>query len=309
MKQLVVFTIFLFFLSAVNGHGDESKKVYPLSISAARSCVTKWLESNRYGYTLLFEPIGVVSIRGTDQENRWHIRLQQKSPLATLIVVSSDGDDPYREKFEQLLQKLANKENGEDSSAAEQVKIPSVVLDRIGTVACIQARTGEQVVQFSGVFIDSDGLILSTAHDLREHEEVSIVSTIGTSFQGDIIKTDFIRDLALIKIKAEQDQVVSLEEGRNLIGMGEKIYSIGCPIGLRGTVSAGFINGPPRTVENQPLWQASLEIQPGSSGSPVFDGNGTIVGLIKARHRVSPDIGFIIPLEVIIDFLGEQLEQ
>ncbi|MCI5122001.1 MAG: serine protease, partial [Candidatus Electrothrix sp. AUS4] len=162
-------------------------------------------------------------------------------------------------------------------------------------------------VQFSGFFIEK-GLVLCTAHDLGTVEDVSIVSTVGVHFEGKIIRRDPQRDLALIQIENGPDQMVSLTEGRNLVGMGERVFSIGCPVALRGTVNAGFINGPPRRVHDLPLWQADIEIQPGSSGSPVFDSNGALIAVVKGRHRLSPGIGFLIPLEVITDFLQEKNE-
>lgn len=273
-------------------------------MAAAQQAVSCWLDNNGHGYQTVYDPGGMLHIRSTDPDKQWQIRFTPHSPLATNVVV--DGD---RDMFQGLGQYLQGRNRKTTVSADQQSEIPAAVLEQIGTVACLRANQGVQTVQFSGVFIDNEGLILSTAHDLNEYEEVTVVSTINTLFHGDIIKIDFKRDLALIQIKTDKDQVVNLEEGRSLLGMGEKVYSIGCPVGLRGTVNAGYINGPPRMMGDQPMWQASMEVQHGSSGSPVFDGSGALVAIVKGRHRVSAEIGFLIPMESIIDFLSEQVEE
>jgi serine protease Do len=85
--------------------------------------------------------------------------------------------------------------------------------------------------------------------------------------------------------------------------MGEKVYSVGCPMDLVGSVFPGIINGPPRRVNELTYWQVNMEIHPGSSGSPVFDVQGNLVGIVKGRYRGTQTIGFLIPIETIIAFV------
>jgi len=311
MKRFLVFfllsaTIFLFNNSAA----ALEEQSYPLPMAAAREIVTQWLTDHDQRYQVVPEPGGLIRVFSSMQDENWSINLLPRSPLATTVTIHGDSSTKNDTPFEDLFSSLKKKSSSPSTTVQRRKHdIPQPILEQIGTVACLTAQNPEHSVQFSGVFIDTKGLILCTAHDLMEHEKVKVLSTIGTSFNGDIIKIDFDRDLALISTQAEPEQIISLETGRNLLGMGEKIFSIGCPVNLRGTIYAGFINGPPRRVNKQPLWQASLEVQPGSSGSPVFDMNGNFVALIKAKHRRSPGIGFLIPLEVIIDFLNEQEQQ
>lgn len=299
----------LFIFSITNALAMESSRRYSLSMAATQQTVVKWLIKNNYTHQVIPQSNGPTIIQSSDSSKKWSITLNPHSPLATTVIIYPAVNDQNEDSLNELLQYLDSRVHPAQSSITLQPEIPAAVLEEIGTVACLRANRHGQIIQFSGVFIDNQGLILSTAHDLNENEEVNIVSTINTLFKGDIIKIDFKRDLALIQIKAEKDQVINIAQGRNLLGMGEKVFSIGCPIGLRGTVNSGFINGPPRLVDQQPLWQASIEIQHGSSGSPVFDGNGDIVAIVKGRHRVSPGIGFLIPLEVIIDFLNDEVNQ
>ncbi len=297
----------IFFLK--NAYAVIDSQHFPLSLAATQQAIAQWLDLNEQNYRIIQQPGGLVHIRSSKKNEQWRIELSRHSPLATTVTVYHETRKNNDFKITALLQYLGSKNATESHLEELQPEIPAAVLDKIGTVVCIKAERRGQTYQFSGIAIDEKGLILSTAHDLKEQEKVTIVSTINTMFQGDIIKIDFTRDLALIQIKSGSDQVINIDEGHNLLSMGEKLYSIGCPVGLRGTISSGYINGPPRISNNLPIWQAHIDIQPGSSGSPVFDSKGDFVALVKGRHRVSEEIGFLIPLEVIIDFLGEQLTQ
>lgn len=306
LRLLLIGCMLIIVPPATKSYAASNQQIFPLSMAATRQNIAKWLSQNGQTPETHSQPQGVVIISSSQDETTWQITLTPHSPLATAVSILVNEASDNADRTEALLQYLADKTSRKAEPVEQQQEIPAPVLDRIGTVACLRADDGAYAVQFSGVTIDEQGLILCTAHDLKEREEVSIVSTINTLFKGDIVKIDFSRDLALIQIQSGREQVVNIEEGRNLLSMGEKLYSIGCPVGLRGTISSGYINGPPRLADDQPLWQASMEIQPGSSGSPVFDSDGNFVAIVKGRHRVSEDIGFLIPLEVIIDFLGEQ---
>ena len=115
-----------------------------------------------------------------------------------------------------------------------------------------------------------------------------------------------MRNLALLECPVGDRAFVSLSTGRNLLGMGENIYAIGCPSNLRGTIAPGTIAGPPRLVNDLPLWQVAMDIFPGSSGSPVFDAQGRVMAMVKGRYRGTASVGFLTPMETIIAFLPDQ---
>ena len=120
-----------------------------------------------------------------------------------------------------------------------------------------------------------------------------------------VLKADHHWDLALVKVGLESQSHISLQKGRNLLSVGERIYTVGCPVNLRGTVFPGVVNGPPRRVDDQIYWQVAMKIHPGSSGSPVFDAQGNLVALVKGRFRGTDSLGFLIPFETIVEFLKE----
>jgi serine protease Do len=250
----------------------------------------------------------VTGVRKGEDVGEWRVTVSPYSPLGSEVSVERKGDVD-ESLFAGLKAALENgqADDVEDSSAASV--LPSPILAQIENVACIHAEAGNRSVQFSGFFIDHEGLILCTAHDLLEHEQVKVMTNTGLFYQGDVVKADFEKDLALIRVDATKEEIVRIGEGRNLLVVGERIYSIGCPMNMRGTIHVGFINGPPRKVADSFLWQAGLEVQPGGSGSPVFDKDGSLVGVVKGRHREADDLGFILPLEAVVDFLQEYFDQ
>lgn len=308
--MLIAMVAYPFCSASAEDVASERHESVPLPVAEVAYKVTQWLQ--RSGTTVHQSILknGKVTIRGTGKDDdmitSWLIELTPQSSLGTELFIKLEGDETadeiislFIEQFEPL-----NTENDSFALGGNNV-IPEAILNQIDNVACIHAQSKTRSVQFTGFFIDKNGLILSTAHDLLEHEHVSIISNTGIPYEGDVIKADFTKDLALIKVNATKDDIVSITEGRNLLGMGETVFLIGCPINLRGTIHKGFVNGPPRKVNDVPLWQVQMKIQQGSSGSPVFDSTGAFVAIVKGRHREAKDIGFLIPLEVVVDFLKD----
>ena len=84
---------------------------------------------------------------------------------------------------------------------------------------------------------------------------------------------------------------------------GDRLFAITCPNGGVATIEPGFLDGPSRRVDGIPLWQVRMHIAPGSSGSPVFDSRGRITAVVKGRFRGTDSVGFLIPFEIILQFL------
>jgi serine protease Do len=201
---------------------------------------------------------------------------------------------------------FSQKENLTASTILYKEGIPQNVLSLVEAVVCIEAVKGEKTEQYSGFFIDADGTIISTTHNLDDFDQFSVGLHDGRKMKGEIIRFDQHKDLSLIKIDFKSTSHVVLTKGRKNLQMGEQIYSLGCPMNLVGTVFTGIVNGPPRRVDDLTYWQVNMEIHPGSSGSPVFDVNGNLVGVVKGRYRGTHSIGFLIPLDVIAAFMSEK---
>jgi serine protease Do len=185
-------------------------------------------------------------------------------------------------------------------------EMPMPVQNRKGTVVCIRALVRDRPIQLSGFVVDSSGLILCTAHMLKNPTEITVTPLSGRSLSGNIVKIDFKRDLALIDCTQTFGNPVALNNGKPAPERGQKVFSIGCPLNHAGTVMTGVVSGPPRLVEGQPLLQVRMEVEPGSSGSPVFDEQGDLAGVVQGRMKGNHLSGLLIPLDTVISFIKER---
>jgi serine protease Do len=270
--------------------------------------ITGWLTGSGLQVDQKKTVQGQIRILGTDSARSWEIVLEPHSPLSTGVLATFSSNVTDQGKTEDLYDFLLQYPNNQ-ATATPLVfaDVPPFIREKLESSVCLHAVDQGESVDFSGFFIDNEGLILSTAHGLKAHDTITVIASTGVEYKGEVIKLDIERDLTLIRIPASHKHSISLETGRNLLGMGEKVYSIGCPNNLQGTVYTGMINGPPRRVGQLPFWQVFLEIQPGSSGSPVFDEQGALVAMVKGRFRGNDSTGLLIPMETIIDFLNDFL--
>ena len=286
----------------------DPESQFPAPASEVVEIISGWLSDQGYSVRRDFPSPGTVHLTAWNSQDEWDITVRPHSALASVVTVIHEGATSSSQACRRLLEHVNGNLIGAMPNPPPQAErfrqtVPTVVLDRIETVVCIRALSKKREVQFSGFVVDPDGLVLCTAHDLVDHQRVTMTFYDGISVPGTIVRLDLHQDLALIEYSAGARAFVSLSSGRNLLGMGESVFSIGCPNNLRGTLAPGTINGPPRLVNDQPLWQVEMDIYPGSSGSPVFDAQGQLVAMVKGRYRGTSTVGFLTTLETIIAFL------
>lgn len=286
----------------------DYQRPLPVPASEVVPIVAGWFINQ--GYTVRRdEPrIGRVQLTAWNSNEIWETTIRPQSALASMVTVVHDGAAHASQTCRRLRDYIDGFLMGMGPSPVphsegHELAVPIAVHDKIETAVCIRTRSGLRKVQFSGFIVDPEGLVLCTAHDLTGHQRVTVTFVDGISAPGIVVRLDLHRDLALVECSVGNRAFVSLSNGRNLLGMGERVYSIGCPNNLQGTPAPGAINGPPRLVDDQPLWQVNMDIHPGSSGSPVFDAQGRLVAMVKGRYRGTTTVGFLTPLETMIAFL------
>jgi len=286
---------------------ESSSKLYSLPISELEAIVLDWLARSGFEIQRSKLKMGDIRLTITRPAEKWQIVLKPHSALITEIHAGSKTIAPQRGSTIDRMAAYIS-EYIQAPAAQKEVSnqfIPPVILAQIGSVVCLKTKFKDKVSQHSGFVVDAQGLVLSTIHDVETFHDIKVTLYDGREITGEVIKKDLKLDLALIDIGSGVEDAISLAEGRNLLGMGERVYSVGCPVNLVGSVFAGIINGPPRRVNELTYWQVNMEIHPGSSGSPVFDVQGNLVGIVKGRYRGTQSIGFLIPLETIIAFVKE----
>lgn len=307
----IVFTVLSIVLISISIFAeaeDPLKSHHPLPVFELEKVITSWLEHSGYEVSRAPLQMGKVQLKAVKEKKAWQIFLAPHSALATEVQAKCTAEGkPDEAQLKRLWDHIEGYLSGNSKANSVQTEaprqfIPTAVLSQIESVVCLRAKYENDDMQFSGFIVDEDGLIISTAHGLKGIEQLTVILSDGRQFKGDLIKMDLRRDLAFVDIKGKFDSYIHVANGRNLLGMGEQLYSIGCPINLRGTVHTGIINSPPRRVNGLPLWQVDMEIHPGSSGSPVFDVQGNFVAVVKGRYRGTDSVGFLIPFETIMEF-------
>jgi len=301
---------FIFFVcSLLSAEIKNASQIYPFPAAELKELICRRLKNSGFEISEIPLKDGRIRLEAMKANEGWRIILRPYSPLASQLEGEyTRHSQPDALKTQELFAYLARYAKGPFSEIEDLHQgVPTPVLSQNEFVVCIKAERENESLQLSGFIVDRKGLIMATTHDLKGIKETTVILFDGRQLKGQLIKTDLDRDLAIIKVNAQFNSFISLAKGRNLLGVGERVYSIGCPINLKGTIHSGVINAPPRLVNDLPLWQVNMQIFPGSSGSPVFDVQGNLVAIIKGRYRGTDSVGFLIPLETIREFLREIL--
>ena len=164
----------------------------------------------------------------------------------------------------------------------------------------------------SGFLIDKAGYIVTNSHVIEGADEIIITFAGSREYPASVIGTDKMTDIALIKINATEDlPFVELGDSDKL-RVGDWILAIGNPFGLGGSVTAGIVSAKSRDIDAgsyDNFIQTDASINQGSSGGPMFDMNGEVVGINTALFSSTGGnvgIGFATPIN-LSKFVIEQL--
>jgi tetratricopeptide (TPR) repeat protein len=171
---------------------------------------------------------------------------------------------------------------------------PSVV-----TVIAYDAR-GELLQQGSGFFITEDGQLVTNRHVLQESLRAEVKTWDGKVYEiSSVLAEDQASDLLLARIHQPEGHMPALPITRILPEVGERIVVVGSPLGLEQTVSDGIVSAVRDLTELGTIMQMTAPISPGSSGGPVVNLRGEVVGVAVAQMRAGQNLNFAVPGERI----------
>jgi S1-C subfamily serine protease len=158
--------------------------------------------------------------------------------------------------------------------------------------------------QGSGFIIDKDGHILTNYHVVANAREVKVTLHNHKTFNATVVGKDPAHDLAVIQIKAPELVPAVLGDSRNL-QVGQKVYAIGNPFGLSGTMTRGIVSSirgvrEPNGAFIDEAIQTDAAINPGNSGGPLMNWHGEVIGIntmiLSNGVEQNSGIGFAIPI-------------
>jgi S1-C subfamily serine protease len=173
------------------------------------------------------------------------------------------------------------------------------------------ARATPSTGQGSGTIIDDrQGLILTSYHVVVGAEEIQVTLFDGKTFVAKLVGRDPPTDVAVLKIDAPPEYLDAVKFGdSNTLLVGQRVFAIGNPFGLERTLSTGIISSLNRSLRDprkgrtiKSIIQIDADINPGSSGGPLLDSHGRMIGMntaIASRTGESAGVGFAIPANTI----------
>ena len=171
----------------------------------------------------------------------------------------------------------------------------------------------------TGIIFDPQGLVLTNYHVVGGSENIVVTLDDGTQLQAEVVGSDLLSDLAVLRIPADDYPFLPVDRDVQL-RVGEWVIAIGNALALPGgpTVTVGVVSALGRAIESSPgvtlydLIQTDTVINPGNSGGPLINLRGSLVGINTVVQRVSPSgatvegIGFAINTDTAA-LVSEQL--
>lgn len=211
--------------------------------------------------------------------------------LAVLSFVSwSFRDYIFGEKMDFSLIAHSNRLAHEESLAA--------LKNAVVSIECA-GRSG------TGFNISPNGLIVTNAHVISGGDYVTLFFPSGEQrvyVAHDVMEIEGV-DLALVDIDGED--LPSVELADYLPEAGQEVIFIGNPLGYDWTISEGTVTGMAYIDDTQVICLDG-PVHPGSSGSPVFDGESRVIGVIFAKLTQEDGVGLAIPISYLTDYMSDR---
>jgi serine protease Do len=180
------------------------------------------------------------------------------------------------------------------------MRTPAEIAAR-STPAVVSVRTDQSLG--TGFVVGNDGLVATNLHVVAGNSKITITLADHREFEVvEIWNGDRQRDLVVMRIEAQKLPVLSLGDS-SAIHPGDTVVAIGHPLGLEDTVSNGLVSAIRKVDDDLTVLQISAPIAPGSSGGPIFNDKGEVIGVATAIMLGGQNINFGVPITYLNDLL------
>ena len=163
--------------------------------------------------------------------------------------------------------------------------------------AIVSVRAGESLG--TGFVVRSDGWVATNFHVVRGATEVTVVFSDHKEFPVvEIMNANRLHDLVILRIDARGLPVLPVGNS-DAVRPGDSVLAIGHPLGLEDTVSNGLISAVRHVHEGLDVLQVSAPIAPGSSGGPLFNDRGEVIGVATAFMKSGQNLNFGLPSKYV----------
>lgn len=173
-------------------------------------------------------------------------------------------------------------------------------------IVSISCDLKDGVSSGSGCIISSNGIILTSSHVIEDALKIEVKTNNDKNFKAKILAVmGKHNDLALLKIDSDE-KFPTVELGNSQkVKTGQKVLAIGNPFGFNGTLTTGIIS---RIDYKRNKLQTDAAINPGSSGGPLINVKGEVIGISQSiynpdNNKSNIGIGFAVPINEAKEFI------
>jgi S1-C subfamily serine protease len=159
----------------------------------------------------------------------------------------------------------------------------------------------------TGVIVNGDGTILTALHVVHDPDSIEVIFADGTRSAATVLASDPANDMAALTPDDLPATVVPAVLASSRLNVGDQVIAIGNQLGLIGSTTTGVVSGLDRTATRKGandlkgLIQFDAAVNPGSSGGPLVNAKGELVGIVVALANPTDagtfiGIGFAVPI-------------
>ncbi len=169
----------------------------------------------------------------------------------------------------------------------------------------VRDRSGDLLCTGTGFFVDDSGTLVTNAHVVLADGAAFVVARLFDETQLYIDKVSAVdkeNDLAIVDVAIDGNEFVRLAIEPPQVGA--RVFAVGNPIGLRRTLSEGLVSGVREIDDQRSLIQTSAPISSGSSGGPLLEEKGNVIGVTTLELVVGQNLNFAVPAAAIQELLA-----
>jgi S1-C subfamily serine protease len=188
-------------------------------------------------------------------------------------------------------------------SCKNNITIAQRAMPAVAVIATYDAH-GNAVNLGSGFVVDSSGLVVSSLHVIENAADATVTLTNGRAFRHPtVVGFDARADLAVLRVSATGLPTLVLSRRESAV-VGERVLAIGSPEGLVGSLSDGIVSSV-RRDEAGLFYQLTVPLSPGSSGGPVIDDKGEVIGIVESSIGRGQNLNFARPVGDVVPLLHQ----
>ncbi len=223
--------------------------------------------------------------------------------LSVLLILTVSGISGFM---------INNEVYSKDNDYRSEEFVNVTVYERINpAIVLVEAQLTDGISSGTGCVINGKGIILTSSHVVDKSSYIEVTTSKGETYKAEIIGIDKQNgDLALLQIKPEKPLPTIKLGDSSLVKVGQKVLAIGNPFGFNGTLTTGIVS---RIDYERNKIQTDAAINPGSSGGPILNANGEVIGISQSifnpdNNKSNIGIGFAVPANEVKKLIKDYIK-